>query len=925
MGRVGRIGLVGRVGRWEIPQISRRTRSRAHPTHQPHPTHSTPATLPDPPDLPDQPGPPDDPPAGAHATRPSHQPSNRRSRSSIACCFCCSPKRGRWCRPGTASIATRTPSTRSAGAAAERPHARGLWDALQAISRLAHAGCRAGDLHVTPFNGRLFSPRHTPLAERARVPDRVGAPRRPGAGDAAAADGGRRRLRYARPRRRAARRRLRARARVRTGRVATGPLRPDAHVARAQGDGQLLHAAIDDRVSGAARAPSARRAAARPTQILALRVLDPGDGQRRVSGRRLPVSRSGRRARAVAQASGRPDDDLTRAGARRCGARSRSAVLYGVDLNPMAVQLARLSLWLTTLAADRPLTFLDHHLASGDSLSARGSTTSRASRRGRRPQRRASEARAAALRRRPAERDGDACAAGSLSPRVRTRRHAGGVRDKERALASLTAPGTPLSAGRPPRICGAPAGSGRTDARRPLRDDLLASCSDQHGAALARAPVDARCSTSARRHARDAPRSSTGSSNSPRCSSIDTGAAIPTAASTPCSAIRRGTCCGRHRRRSDARAARAARRCGCASFATPASTASGRGPRQSLSALPRARAAAARPGGRVGADPSVGSRHRSAAAARCGVRCSIRCTSIASSGSTIATAIFPIHRDVQVPAADGDRPAARTDRSPAAFGLTQAAWLDGFPTRRGRSARGASDRAQPRAAGSLGSASTWRFRCSRARTISRSSCARQPRRRHRLASASGWGARFGRELNATEDRAALRDALAAPACDAGHAAGHRRQAPRTFRVVCVDRQHRRASPARDVGRARCSIARRRFDRGAARLPRRGQRHQPPHAHRRAPAGRHRLDAHGLLPEDAAGPSQPVLPARAAQQPGRELPGPAAGHDPCHHGADGAPAGAAAAGRRRASSASSPRSRARSRRPESSDTGPPTRA
>src|SRR5438552_14258082 len=41
--------------------------------------------------------------------------------------------------------------------------------------------------------------------------------------------------------------------------------------------------------------------------------------------------------------------------------------LYGVDLNPMAVQLARLSLWLATLAADRPLTFLDHHLVVGNS------------------------------------------------------------------------------------------------------------------------------------------------------------------------------------------------------------------------------------------------------------------------------------------------------------------------------------------------------------------------------------------------------------------------------------------------------------------------------------------------------------------------------------------------------------------------------
>src|SRR4029453_17461120 len=42
--------------------------------------------------------------------------------------------------------------------------------------------------------------------------------------------------------------------------------------------------------------------------------------------------------------------------------------IYGVDLNPTAVQLARVSLGLTALAANRPLTFLDHHLATGNSL-----------------------------------------------------------------------------------------------------------------------------------------------------------------------------------------------------------------------------------------------------------------------------------------------------------------------------------------------------------------------------------------------------------------------------------------------------------------------------------------------------------------------------------------------------------------------------
>ncbi len=42
--------------------------------------------------------------------------------------------------------------------------------------------------------------------------------------------------------------------------------------------------------------------------------------------------------------------------------------LYGVDINPMAVEMAKLSLWLITLQRDRPFTFLDHALKRGDSL-----------------------------------------------------------------------------------------------------------------------------------------------------------------------------------------------------------------------------------------------------------------------------------------------------------------------------------------------------------------------------------------------------------------------------------------------------------------------------------------------------------------------------------------------------------------------------
>ncbi len=59
-----------------------------------------------------------------------------------------------------------------------------------------------------------------------------------------------------------------------------------------------------------------------------------------------------------------PDEDevlhARRLVAQRC--------LYGVDRNPMAVDLAKLSLWLATLAKDHPFTFLDHALRCGDSL-----------------------------------------------------------------------------------------------------------------------------------------------------------------------------------------------------------------------------------------------------------------------------------------------------------------------------------------------------------------------------------------------------------------------------------------------------------------------------------------------------------------------------------------------------------------------------
>ena len=42
--------------------------------------------------------------------------------------------------------------------------------------------------------------------------------------------------------------------------------------------------------------------------------------------------------------------------------------IYGVDLNPMAVELGKMSLWVETLSRDLPFEFLDHHIKCGNSL-----------------------------------------------------------------------------------------------------------------------------------------------------------------------------------------------------------------------------------------------------------------------------------------------------------------------------------------------------------------------------------------------------------------------------------------------------------------------------------------------------------------------------------------------------------------------------
>jgi hypothetical protein len=55
---------------------------------------------------------------------------------------------------------------------------------------------------------------------------------------------------------------------------------------------------------------------------------------------------------------------LRRQVARRC--------VYGVDINPVAVELARLGIWIHTFVPGLPLSFLDHSLVTGDSLTGIG-------------------------------------------------------------------------------------------------------------------------------------------------------------------------------------------------------------------------------------------------------------------------------------------------------------------------------------------------------------------------------------------------------------------------------------------------------------------------------------------------------------------------------------------------------------------------
>ncbi|WP_354110726.1 DNA methyltransferase [Bradyrhizobium sp. S3.12.5] len=107
---------------------------------------------------------------------------------------------------------------------------------------------------------------------------------------------------------------------------------------------------------------------ASPEAVLALKVLDPacGSGAFLVEACRQIGARLEQAWNMYGAEKPRiPPDEDEALHARRLVAQK---CLYGVDRNPMAVDLARLSLWLATLARDHEFTFLDHALKAGDSL-----------------------------------------------------------------------------------------------------------------------------------------------------------------------------------------------------------------------------------------------------------------------------------------------------------------------------------------------------------------------------------------------------------------------------------------------------------------------------------------------------------------------------------------------------------------------------
>ncbi|HEX6970393.1 MAG TPA: DNA methyltransferase, partial [Micromonosporaceae bacterium] len=132
----------------------------------------------------------------------------------------------------------------------------------------------------------------------------------------------------------------------------------------------LLDSALDPVIDDAVkRGEQQASAAGRPdpsetivAELLDLKVCDPACG----SGHFLVAAarRIAKRVAAVRERNPEPTLDAVRHALHEVIARC----IYGVDLNPMAVELAKVSLWLEALEPGKPLSFLDAHIKHGNAL-----------------------------------------------------------------------------------------------------------------------------------------------------------------------------------------------------------------------------------------------------------------------------------------------------------------------------------------------------------------------------------------------------------------------------------------------------------------------------------------------------------------------------------------------------------------------------
>ena len=118
----------------------------------------------------------------------------------------------------------------------------------------------------------------------------------------------------------------------------------------------LLDSALDPVVAEALKQPDPEQA------ILSLKVCDPACG----SGHFL-IAAAHRLAKHLASArtgDGEPAPEAVRTALRDVIGHS----IYGVDINPMAVELCKVSLWMEALEPGKPLSFLEHRIQCGNSL-----------------------------------------------------------------------------------------------------------------------------------------------------------------------------------------------------------------------------------------------------------------------------------------------------------------------------------------------------------------------------------------------------------------------------------------------------------------------------------------------------------------------------------------------------------------------------